>query len=141
MCDRIKYEHFDELPQLVADRIVSRRPHPRLPLNIYNYTVKGQMTPVSQWTDAMKYCRGLILDHDGYIVGRPFRKFWNYDQIIDQIPAGESFEVWEKLVVGPFENSHSALALTCESGCAYGTIGAWRSGIEKGSRDGWPLPF
>ena len=97
MCERIKYEHFDELPQLVADKVISCRPHPNLPLNIYNYTVRGQMTPVAQWTEAMKDCRGLILDHDGYIVGRPFKKFWNYEQMLDQIPSGKTFEVWEKL--------------------------------------------
>lgn len=106
MCDRIKYEHFEELPQLVADKIVSCRPHPRLPLNIYNYTVRGQMTPIAQWTEAMMDCRGLILDHKGYVVGRPFRKFWNYEQMLDQIPSGESFEVWEKL--------DGSLGIACE---------------------------
>jgi RNA ligase len=44
----------------------------------------------------MKDCRGLILDRAGEIIGRPFRKFWNYEQVLDQIPS-ESFRVWEKL--------------------------------------------
>jgi RNA ligase len=55
------------------------------------------MTPVAEWTEPMKDCRGLILDHEGYIVGRPFRKFWNMSQMLDQVPVGEPFTVWEKL--------------------------------------------
>lgn len=66
MTDRIKYAHFDALPQLVADRVISARPHPSLPLTILNYTVKAQMTPLAEWTEPMKDCRGLILDRDGY---------------------------------------------------------------------------
>lgn len=97
MTDRIKYAHFDALSQLVADRVISARPHPGLPLTIYNYTVKATMTPLAEWTEPMKDCRGLILDRDGYIVGRPFRKFWNMSQVLDQVPVGELFAVWEKL--------------------------------------------
>lgn len=52
--------------------------------------------PLSEWTEAMKDCRGLILDDAGEIVGRPFRKFWNMEQVADQIPP-EPFQVWEKL--------------------------------------------
>lgn len=51
---------------------------------------------MSEWHEAMNDCRGLILDREGEIVGRPFRKFWNYDQVLDQIPT-EPFTVWEKL--------------------------------------------
>lgn len=97
MGDRLKYPHFNALPQLVADRVVSARPHPRLPLTIYNYTIKAQMTPVAGWTQPMKDCRGLILDNEGYVVGRSFPKFWNMEQVLDQIPTHESFTVWEKV--------------------------------------------
>lgn len=51
---------------------------------------------MAEWTEAMKDCRGLILDDEGEIVGRPFRKFWNMEQVADQIP-NEPFQVWEKL--------------------------------------------
>ena len=94
--DLIRYPHFDELPALVESKVVSKRPHPKLPLFIYNYTVRAQETPRTQWTDAMCDCRGLILDHEGFIIGRPFRKFWNYEQVLDEIPP-EPFTVWEKL--------------------------------------------
>ncbi len=91
----MKYEHFAELPKLKADGLISARPHPHHPLTIYNYSAKGQHLPVAEWSPSMKDCRGLILDDEGEIVGRPFRKFWNSGQV--EAPANESFQVWEKL--------------------------------------------
>jgi RNA ligase len=93
----MKYPHLSDLEPLHAAGMISARRHPHHPLTIYNYTVKSQITPISDWTEAMKDCRGLILDDDGEIVGRPFRKFWNLEQVQDQIPDGEPFTVWEKL--------------------------------------------
>jgi len=97
MSPRLFYPHFDKLPQLEADRFIVVRPHPFHPLRIYNYTIKSVFTPPGDWTEPMKDCRGLILDLEGHIVGRPFRKFWNYSQVLDQVPADEPFTVWEKL--------------------------------------------
>ena len=93
----MKYPHFEQLRQLQADRVISARPHPELPLVIYNYTIKAVFTPPCDWTEPMRDCRGLILDHAGNIVARPFSKFWNYSQVLGQVPAGEAFTVWEKL--------------------------------------------
>jgi RNA ligase len=93
----MKYSRFDELPGLLEQRLITRRPHPRLPIDIYNYSASAQFLPIREWTEALKDCRGLILDRDGEIVGRPFRKFWNYDQVMDQIPSAEPFTVWEKV--------------------------------------------
>lgn len=92
----MKYPRFDELPALIEKKLITKRPHPSLPLSIYNYSPSAQYSPMSEWTEAMRDCRGLILDDTGEIVGRPFRKFWNMDQVLDQIPM-ESFTVWEKL--------------------------------------------
>jgi len=92
----MKYSRFDELAALVKAKLITKRPHPSLPLDVYNYTVGAQFTPIVEWTEAMKDCRGLILDRSGEIVGRPFRKFWNYEQVLADIP-GEPFTVWEKM--------------------------------------------
>lgn len=93
----MKYPLLNELPDLTARRIITARRHPTLPLTIHNYTVAAQMTPLAEWTEAMKDCRGLILDDDGEIIGRPFRKFWNASQYQDVgLPSGE-FNVWEKM--------------------------------------------
>lgn len=93
----MRYEHYDKLPQLVTDKLVSRRFHPTLPLEIYNYTPAVMGLGINEWSEALQDCRGLILDRDGNVVGRPFRKFWNYEQVLDKIPSDEPFEVWEKL--------------------------------------------
>lgn len=93
----MKYPHIEAIRHLVADKLVSARPHPSLPLTIYNYSPKAQFMPIAEWTDPLMDCRGLILDDQGDIVARPFRKFWNYEQVLDRIPANEPFTVWEKL--------------------------------------------
>ena len=93
----MKYEHFDELPDLIERKLISRRKHPDLPIWIHNYTPAAQFTLIAEWTPAMCDCRGLILDEDGDVVARPFRKFWNYEQVLDRIPTNEPFSVWEKL--------------------------------------------
>jgi hypothetical protein len=92
----VKYQRFDELPDLISRKLVTKRPHSALPIYVYNYIVSVQFTPIPEWTEAMKDCRGLILDDTGEIVGCPFRKFWNYEQVTDSIPV-EPFTVWEKL--------------------------------------------
>jgi RNA ligase len=93
----VKYAHFDALPDLIAQRLITKRAHPRLPLDIYNYSASAQFMPIAEWTQPMMDCRGLILDRAGEIVGRPFAKFWNYEQVLDRIPAAENFSVWEKV--------------------------------------------
>lgn len=93
----MKYPNLDALEKLVTEKLVSKRPHPTLPLFIYNYTASAQGLGVSGWSDTLCDCRGLILDDAGEIVARPFRKFWNLSQVLDKIPANEEFTVWEKL--------------------------------------------
>jgi RNA ligase len=93
----VKYEHYDQLQDLISRKLVSRRPHPSLPLEILNYTPAVMSIPINEWSEALQDCRGLILEQfTGEVVGRPFRKFWNYEQVLDKIP-NEPFEVWEKL--------------------------------------------
>jgi RNA ligase len=91
------YERFADLEQLLTDRLISKRPHPTLPLHIYNYTASAQHNSMDDWPPALCDCRGLVLGTDGTVHGRPFRKFWNYEQVLDRIPSHEPFTVWEKL--------------------------------------------
>lgn len=90
------YEHLEALPGLLAQKLITKRDHPSLSLSIYNYTAGVGALKISEWSDALKDCRGLILGPDGEVVARPFRKFWNYEQVLDQIPEGP-FSVWDKL--------------------------------------------
>lgn len=93
----MRYEHLDEIDALIKAKLISARPHPTLPLFVYNYTAGAQGLPIKDWTPALCDCRGLILDAQGEVVGRPFKKFWNYEQVLDQIPSDLPFTVWEKL--------------------------------------------
>lgn len=93
----MRYEHFEELEGLVQRKLISCRQHPTLPLFIYNYTAGAQSLPIKEWSKALCDCRGLILDADGEVVGRPFAKFWNYEQVLDQVPSDLPLTVWEKL--------------------------------------------
>jgi RNA ligase len=88
-------QHTTELHQLIAGRYVSVQRHPTADLFIYNYTAKTQYERLwNEWTLA---CRGLILDGEDNVVGRPFVKFFNLDELDPtQIPA-EPFEVYEKM--------------------------------------------
>lgn len=78
----------------VADGWVNVQKHPRADLFIYNYADRCQWE--NHWTPATLACRGLILDGAGNVVARPFPKFFNYDQVVGQIP-NEPFEVFDKL--------------------------------------------
>lgn len=74
--------------------IVSQR-HPRLPLSIYNYSRLTQYS--EKWDEITLMCRGLVIDDLGNIVARPFKKFFNYEELKpDQIP-NEPFDVFEKM--------------------------------------------
>lgn len=92
----MRYEHLEDLEELLSKKLITCRAHSYLPLSIYNYTASAQALPIKEWPEALKDCRGLILNLEGEVVGRPFRKFWNYEQVLDQIP-NEPFTVWEKL--------------------------------------------
>lgn len=90
------YPLLADITSLLEQKLVSRRPHPSLPLFIFNYTASAQGLPISQWSTALQDCRGLILDEHGVVIGRGFKKFWSYAQVLDQIP-NEPFDVLEKL--------------------------------------------
>lgn len=84
--------NISRINELVEQRYIARQKHPAADLWVYNYTQKTQFD--EHWTDETLACRGLILDGNGTVVARPFRKFFNYDQV--EVPA-EPFEAFEKL--------------------------------------------
>ena len=54
--------------------------HPTLPLTIWNYTEKVQYEGL--WDEVTLACRGLITDDTGTPVVRPFKKFFNYEELL-----------------------------------------------------------
>ena len=73
------------LEQMVTERFVNRKQHPTEPLIVWNYGKRAQYE--NTWNAATTTCRGLITDTEGEIVARPFRKFFNLNQL-SEIPAG-----------------------------------------------------
>jgi len=73
-------EILDEvlLEEMLKARYVKQHQHPSLPLKILNYTQSAQFE--SLWNDVTRTCRGLIVDDEGFVVARPFSKFFNYGE-------------------------------------------------------------
>ena len=87
----------DILNDMIEKEYVNVTKHPQFPLYIYNYSRKCQFEHT--WNEVTETCRGLIVDEDLNIVARPFKKFYNYEELLQmnvQIPD-EEFEVYEKL--------------------------------------------
>ena len=68
-----------ELHKRLDAKLVTARPHPTLPLTIWNYT--DQCTYAKAWDDYTRICRGLVTtEHDDgayRVVARGFDKFFN----------------------------------------------------------------
>lgn len=90
---------YDRLPSLVEEGLLSCREHPGQPLFIYNYTARCQYERA--WTTETLACRGLVLDADGHVLARPFRKFFNIGEetpeTVAPVPVGSDYLVSEKL--------------------------------------------
>ena len=84
---------FDNLSRMIEQGYISVRKHPSAGLFIYNYTAKTQYEKV--WNNETLHCRGLVLDVNRKVVARPFKKFFNLEEV-ESLPD-ESFEVFEKL--------------------------------------------
>jgi len=82
-----------ELQKYYEKHLVYKRPHTKHPLYIWNYTPEVQYDGL--WDDITIQARGLVTDHNGNIVARPFKKFWNLGE--NHHTPSESFEVFEKL--------------------------------------------
>lgn len=82
------------LEQHVEDRYVVRQKHPTLDLWVYNYAAKAQFE--NYWNDITTFTRGLILDQQYNLIGRGFAKFFNYEQVVDQIPVNVPYKIYNK---------------------------------------------
>lgn len=87
--------NVDLIRQRVSEGYISETKNPNALLWIYNYTPRAQYERV--WDEATMQCRGLILDKDGNIHSRPFRKFFNYEELESSDIPSEPFDVFEKL--------------------------------------------
>lgn len=81
-------------PKLIEEGYINVQKHPSYNYFIYNYSHKAQFD--SKWDEDTMQCRGLILDGDGNVIARPFKKFFNLEQHTE-LPKYNSFDVFKKL--------------------------------------------
>jgi RNA ligase len=84
---------IQKLNKLYEDGLLYKQVHPTLPLTIWNYTEKVQYENL--WDETLLMCRGLVTDHTGDIVAKPFDKFFNIEE--GKFEPTENFEVYEKM--------------------------------------------
>lgn len=87
------YNLKTELDSYVDRGLLMSQTHPTLPLTIYNYTDKVQWENL--WDEITLLARGLIVDDNGIIVARPFKKFFNLSENKTNITS--DYEIFEKL--------------------------------------------
>jgi len=88
----------ETLDKYVAEGWLISQRHPTLPLTIYNYSQETQFE--KHWDEITLMCRGLVVDDTGVIVARPFKKFFNWEEIIHSVDPAQlkmDFEVFDKM--------------------------------------------
>ena len=70
----------DVLTEMINKKYVNVTKHPQFPLYIYNYSRKCQFEHA--WNEVTETCRGLIVYEDLNVVASPFKKFYNYEELL-----------------------------------------------------------
>ena len=83
------------LKKMIEAGYVKVNQHPTEGLFIYNYSESAQFERV--WNEITLQCRGLILDGKGRVVARPFPKFFNLEELVNEPIPNLPFEVYEKM--------------------------------------------
>jgi len=91
-----------ELHILESLNVIKRVKHPLYPFFLYNYTDKCKRTQF--WNDTTLWCRGLVLDINGYVIARPFKKFFEEHQLYK-----ESYPIKKENII--YEKKDGALGL------------------------------
>jgi RNA ligase len=80
----------------IDNNLIMANKHPEYDLWILNYSPKVQSKKF--WDDYTLSCRGLVIDAEGNIIARPFRKFKNMEEHLpEEIDMSKKFEVFEKM--------------------------------------------
>lgn len=87
---------WNVLNQYIDNGLIVSNKHPDYDLWILNYSPKVQSKQL--WDSYTLSCRGMVVDKDGNILARPFKKFRNWEEhSLNEIPMNEKFEVFEKM--------------------------------------------
>lgn len=87
---------WDKLNYYIDNNLIIANRHPEYDIWILNYSPKVQSKKL--WDDYTMACRGLVVDSNGTILARPFKKFKNFEEYeLSEIPIDEEFDVFEKM--------------------------------------------
>ncbi|MFG2211917.1 RNA ligase [Streptomyces sp. NPDC048638] len=121
------HSHIGDLldPVLLARSLdagyVREQTHPTLPLRIFNYAEKAVFE--REWDEVTLQCRGLVIDHQGRVLARPYGKFFNYSEH----PEG-TFGLDDQVVVtDKLDGSLGILYSLPDGGYAIATRGSFAS--------------
>lgn len=84
----------DILNNYVEEGLIRVQTHPMQPLRIYNYTERTAFE--KRWNEYTLACRGLILDENGFVVARPWKKFFNLGEGYAEFDWDSPVEVTDK---------------------------------------------
>ena len=84
---------LEKLEQYYNDGLLIKQTHPTKDLTIWNYSQKVQYEKL--WDEITLQCRGLVTNSNGEIIARPFKKFFNYEEM-DTLP-NVRFRAYEKV--------------------------------------------
>ncbi len=82
------------LRDMIDAKYIRVKPHPVVPYLIYNYSEMAMFDKV--WNEATEQCRGLITDTDGFVIARPWRKFYNLGEKATLIGSHDTVEITDK---------------------------------------------
>lgn len=92
------FDYIDKalFEEMVKKGYININYHPSFPLRILNYSKSCNFDRV--WNDVTEKCRGLIVDDEDNIIAKPFKKFYNYEEIEDKNTIPDTlFEVYDKM--------------------------------------------
>lgn len=71
--------NFEKINEAIEEGLISRRKHPTQDLWILNYTQTVQID--RKWNQETISCRGLIVNDLNRVIARPFKKFFNIEEL------------------------------------------------------------
>jgi RNA ligase len=83
------------LEEYYKNGLLQKQTHPTKDLTIWNYTPKVQYERL--WDEITMQCRGLVTNSKGNVIARPFKKFFNYEELKPEDIPNEYYDVYEKM--------------------------------------------
>lgn len=92
----LKKINWNILNNYINNNLIIANKHPEYDIWILNYSPKAQVERI--WDEYTMACRGMVIDGDGNILARPFKKFKNIEEYdMSEIDFDQNFEAFEKM--------------------------------------------